>query len=88
MTPLSEISGPAAPLMEANVNTDVIIRIERLSDYDRDALEPFAFEAWRFDAEGNENSDYDKNDLTNGVEHVLFEFALFDFFDLSEPLNA
>ena len=58
MKPLSQITGPAAPLMEANVNTDVIIRIERLSDYDRDALEPFAFEAWRFDADGTEHPDF------------------------------
>ena len=28
MTPLTTVSGPAAPLMEANVNTDVIVRIE------------------------------------------------------------
>ena len=58
MKSLSQISGPAAPLMESNVNTDVIIRIERLSDYERDALEPFAFEAWRFDADGSELPDF------------------------------
>ena len=58
MDPLVTVSGPAAPLMAANVNTDVIVRIERLSDYDRDALAPFAFEAWRFDADGNEVPDF------------------------------
>lgn len=58
MTPLSEIEGPAAPLLEANVNTDVIIRIERLSDFERDALEPYAFEAWRFDDDGDEIPDF------------------------------
>jgi 3-isopropylmalate/(R)-2-methylmalate dehydratase small subunit len=47
MTPLTTISGPAAPLMASNVNTDVIIRIERLSVLTRDALGPYAFEAWR-----------------------------------------
>ncbi|MEM7188517.1 MAG: 3-isopropylmalate dehydratase small subunit [Pseudomonadota bacterium] len=52
MEKFSSVSGPAAPLMEANVNTDVIIRIERLTDFERDELEPYAFEAWRYDADG------------------------------------
>ncbi len=58
MQPLKSVSGPAAPLMEANVNTDVIIRIERLSDFARDELEPYAFEAWRFDDTGAEVPDF------------------------------
>lgn len=58
MTPLNTVSGPAAPLMAQNVNTDVIIRIERLSDYPRDALEPYAFEAWRFTETGDEIPDF------------------------------
>ena len=58
MQPFTQVSGPAAPLMEANINTDVIIRIERLSDVAADALAPFAFEAWRFDEAGEENPDF------------------------------
>lgn len=58
MQSLSEIHGPAAPLMDANVNTDVIIRIERLSDFARDELEPYAFEAWRFAEDGSELPDF------------------------------
>lgn len=58
MKPVSTVAGPAAPLMAQNVDTDVIVRIERLSDYGRDALEPFAFEAWRFDAKGAEVPDF------------------------------
>ena len=61
MIPLSTISGPAAPLMAENVNTDVIIRIERLSLLDRDQLGPHAFEAWRFDADGTSNPDFALN---------------------------
>ncbi|MEM9061993.1 MAG: 3-isopropylmalate dehydratase small subunit, partial [Pseudomonadota bacterium] len=61
MIPLDQISGPAAPVMEANVNTDVIIRIERLSDFARDELEPYAFEAWRFDESGAEIADFALN---------------------------
>lgn len=72
MEPLSEIEGPAAPLMEANINTDVIIRIERLSDYDRDELEPYAFEAWRFDADGNEVPEFPLNqDAWRGAPVLL-----------------
>ena len=44
--------------MAANVDTDVIIRIERLSDIARDELGPYAFEAWRYDAEGAERPDF------------------------------
>ena len=58
MTPLTTVSGPAAPLMVANVDTDVIIRIERLSDLERDALGPYAFEAWRYDDQGRERPDF------------------------------
>ena len=58
MKPMTTVSGPAAPLMVENVDTDVIIRIERLSQHSRDELEPFAFEAWRFDDAGTERSDF------------------------------
>lgn len=58
MKPLTTVSGPAAPLMAANVDTDVIVRIERLSDFDRDELEPYAFEAWRYDEDGRERPDF------------------------------
>ena len=58
MDALTTISGPAAPLMEANVNTDVIVRIERLSDFPRDALAPYAFEAWRYDDTGAEQENF------------------------------
>lgn len=58
MDAFDTVSGPAAPLMAANVNTDVIIRIERLSDYERDELEPYAFEAWRYRDDGSEDPDF------------------------------
>jgi 3-isopropylmalate/(R)-2-methylmalate dehydratase small subunit len=58
VTPLTTVSGPAAPLMAANVDTDVIIRIQRLSDLEPEALGPFAFEAWRYDENGRERPDF------------------------------
>ncbi len=58
MTPLTTVSGPAAPLMAENVNTDVIIRIERLTLVARDALGPYAFEAWRTRPDGAPDPDF------------------------------
>ena len=58
MEKLTIVSGPAAPLMAANVDTDVVIRIERLSTVEREDLAPFAFEAWRYDEDGAERPDF------------------------------
>jgi 3-isopropylmalate/(R)-2-methylmalate dehydratase small subunit len=44
--------------MAENVNTDVIIRIERLSLLERDQLGPYAFEAWRNRADGTADPDF------------------------------
>ena len=38
MQPFTVVTGPAVPLMLANVDTDVIIRIERLTQDDRATL--------------------------------------------------
>ncbi len=58
MTPLTTVSGPAVPLMASNVNTDVIIRIERLTLIARDQLGPYAFEAWRTRPDGTPDPDF------------------------------
>lgn len=58
MTPFTRITGPAAPLMAENVNTDVIVRIERLSTLSREELGPYAFEAWRYRDDGTEDPDF------------------------------
>jgi len=55
MAPFQVVSGPAAPLMLANVDTDVIVRIERLTSEPREALVRFAFEALRFRRDGSED---------------------------------
>jgi 3-isopropylmalate/(R)-2-methylmalate dehydratase small subunit len=52
------LRGVAAPLPVPNVNTDVLIRIERLNELDNDQLGPYCFEAWRYDATGAEVSDF------------------------------
>lgn len=58
MQPFTVVTGPAAPLMLANVDTDVIIRIERLTTLGKDALGPYAFEALRYRADGSDEPDF------------------------------
>ena len=55
MTPFTAVTGAATPLMRANVDTDVIIRIERLTAFQRDQLGPYAFEALRLRPDGSED---------------------------------
>lgn len=58
MRPFTVVTGPAAPLMRANVDTDLIIRIERLTTLAKDALGPYALEALRYRADGSEDPDF------------------------------
>jgi 3-isopropylmalate/(R)-2-methylmalate dehydratase small subunit len=55
MDAFTVLEGVAAPLMRTNINTDIIIRIERLRDFDRDELAPYAFESWRYLPDGKED---------------------------------
>ena len=58
MQPFRQISGPAAPFLEPNVNTDVIIRIERLTGVPRSDLGAYAFEVLRTASDGRPNPDF------------------------------
>ncbi len=58
MTPFTTITGPAAPLMLSNVDTDVIIRIDRLTSVPAEGLAPYAFEGLRYLPGGAENPDF------------------------------
>jgi 3-isopropylmalate/(R)-2-methylmalate dehydratase small subunit len=55
MKKLIRLQGSAVPLMRANVDTDVIIRIERLSTISRPDLGPYAFESLRYRPDGSED---------------------------------
>lgn len=48
MQPFTVVSGPALPFMRSNVDTDVIVRIERLTSLPKDQLGPYAFESLRY----------------------------------------
>lgn len=52
MEPMTRLAGPAIPLATPNIDTDVIIRIDRLAELPRDQLRPYAFEAIRFEKDG------------------------------------
>lgn len=52
--PFGMLTGPAAALLRDNINTDVIIRIERLTNVGRGQLGPYALEAIRFRPDGAE----------------------------------
>lgn len=54
MQPLTIVTGAAAVLPLANVDTDVIIRIERLTQGDPKAIGQYAFEALRYQPDGQE----------------------------------
>ncbi len=58
MTPFTTVSGHAAPLMKTNVDTDVIIRIERLTAGKASELGRYALEALRYRADGSENPEF------------------------------
>jgi 3-isopropylmalate/(R)-2-methylmalate dehydratase small subunit len=58
MQAFTTLSGPAAPLLRSNIDTDVIIRIERLTTLKGPELGPYALEALRFRVDGNEDPDF------------------------------
>ena len=60
MRPFTVVTGPAAPFLQANIDTDVIIRIERLTG--GADLAHYAFEALRHLPDGSPNPDCVFND--------------------------
>lgn len=58
MEPFVTVTGPAAVLARDNVDTDVIVRIERLTSIARAELGPYAFESWRLRPDGSEDPDF------------------------------
>lgn len=75
--PFTQVSGIAAPLMTANIDTNVIIRIERLADMSRDNLSKYAFEALRYTPEGAENPSFSLNQVGFRGSPILIAGANF-----------
>ena len=57
MRPFTTVTGAAAPLMRADIDTDVIIRIDRLTDGDPTRLGDYALETLRRRPDGSEDLD-------------------------------
>ena len=55
MRPFTIVTGAAPYLSRANIDTDVIIRIERLTTLARDELGPYAMEALRYREDGSDD---------------------------------
>ncbi|HWT08086.1 MAG TPA: 3-isopropylmalate dehydratase small subunit [Roseomonas sp.] len=58
MQKFTKVAGPAAPMLRANVDTDVIIPIQRLVGTGREGLGPYAFERLRYNKDGSDNPDF------------------------------
>jgi 3-isopropylmalate/(R)-2-methylmalate dehydratase small subunit len=58
LQPFTIVSGPAPYLARSNLDTDVIIRIDRLAALPREALGTYALEALRRDSAGNEDPNF------------------------------
>lgn len=58
MQAFTTLTGQAAPLLRDNIDTDIIIRVERLAGTSRESMGAVAFEAWRFRPDGGENPDF------------------------------
>ena len=58
MKPFTVVQGPAAPLLLDNIDTDVIVRIERIARHKRGEFARWAFEALRYLPDGAENPDF------------------------------
>lgn len=58
MEKFTVLRGVAAPLMIPNIDTDVIIRIERLAGTPKEERGRWAFESLRYREDGSENPDF------------------------------
>jgi 3-isopropylmalate/(R)-2-methylmalate dehydratase small subunit len=58
MEKFTKLSAIAAPIMRQNIDTDMVIRVERLRDLPPDKLGPYAFESWRYKPDGKEAPEF------------------------------
>ena len=58
MQPFTTLTGYAAPLYRANINTDIIIPMQYLVGTPREGMGQNAFAPWRFHEDGSENPDF------------------------------
>ena len=71
MDKFKSVDSVAAPLMRANVDTDLIIPMQRYLMADRADMHQFAFETLRFLADGSDNPDFVLNKPAYGGAQIL-----------------
>lgn len=71
MKPFELVRSVATPLLRDNVDTDLIIRIDRLTSLNRESLGKYAFEAIRFTSTGSVATDCVLNQPAYGGSSVL-----------------
>jgi 3-isopropylmalate/(R)-2-methylmalate dehydratase small subunit len=58
MEKFAKLSAIAAPIMRQNIDTDMVIRVERLRDLPPEKLGAYAFESWRYRPDGSEAPEF------------------------------
>jgi 3-isopropylmalate dehydrogenase len=58
MDKFTRVTGAAAPLMRINIDTEVVIPMNRLVAHKRGELGRYCFEAWRYGPDGSENPEF------------------------------
>lgn len=79
------VKGVAAPLMRQNVDTDVIIPVDKMIQGDRDSVGRYAFHAWRTRPDGTEDPDFVLNREPYRDAKILLAGANFGCGSSREP---
>ena len=58
MKPFTVVEGYAAPIMQDNIDTDIIVRVDRIAKLKRGQFAPWAFEAIRYLPDGSEDANF------------------------------
>jgi 3-isopropylmalate/(R)-2-methylmalate dehydratase small subunit len=77
MEKFTVLTGVAAHLPKTNVNTDIIIRIERLMQVPKGQLARYCFEAWRYRPDGSDDPDFVLNQPAMRSAKILLAGANF-----------
>ncbi len=85
MQPFTVLTGIAAPLVTPNINTDVLIRVERMIDLGKGEFGPYCFEAWRYRADGSDDPAFVLNDPARRNAAILITGANFGCGSSREP---
>ena len=83
--PFTTVTGAAAPLLLSNVDTDVIIRIDRMTSTDPADLAPYAFEALRHRPDGSDDPTFVLNAPCFAGAPILLAGANFGCGSSREP---